>query len=104
MNIGYLTTSALLGAGKNLTRPGIIKYVQSNGAKLSSAALSPLGYSAKTHEAFTGFWIGKYDATTALKPIDGTRKVWTTDSAKGAVTELKYTRPAIAADALPKVG
>jgi len=39
-----------------------------------------------------------------LKPIDGTRKVWTTDSANGPVTELKYTRPAIAADALPKVG
>ena len=30
--------------------------------------------------------------------------MWTTDSAKGPVTELKYTRPAIAADALPKVG
>jgi ABC-type branched-subunit amino acid transport system substrate-binding protein len=104
MNIGYLTTSALLGAGKNLTRPGIIKYIESNAAKLSSAALSPLGYSAKTHEAFTGFWIGKYDAATVLKPVDATRKVWTTDSAKGAVTELKYTRPAIAADALPKVG
>ena len=65
---------------------------------------SPLGYSAKTHEAFTGFWIGAYDASSNLKPIDGARKVWTTDSGKGAVTELKYTRPAIAADALPKVG
>ena len=104
MNIGYLTTSALLGTGKNLTRPGIIKYLENNGKKLSNAAFSPLGFSTKTHEAYTGFWIGKYDATTALKPIDGTRKVWTTDSGKGAVTELKYTRPAIAADALPKVG
>jgi hypothetical protein len=104
MNIAYMTTSALLGAGKNLTRPGIIKYIEGNGAKLSSAALSPLGYSATTHEAFTGFWIGAYDATSTLKPIDGTRKVWTTDSGKGAVTELKYTRPAIAADSLPKVG
>ena len=104
MNIGYLTTSALLGVGKDLTRPGIIKYIEANAAKLPSAALSPLGYSTKTHEAFTGFWIGKYDAATVLKPVDATRKVWTTDSAKGAVTELKYTRPAIAADALPKVG
>ena len=104
MNIGYTMTAALMGAGKNLTRPGIIKYIESNPAKLSSAALSPLGYSAKTHEAYTGFWIGKYDATAVLKPIDGTRKMWTTDSAKGPVTELKYTRPAIAADALPKVG
>jgi ABC-type branched-subunit amino acid transport system substrate-binding protein len=104
MNIGYLMTSALLGAGKNLTRPGIIAYVKNNGAKLSSAALAPLGYSATTHEAFTGFWVGKYDAKTALIPVDSPRKVWTTDSANGAVTELKYTRPAIAADALPKVG
>jgi ABC-type branched-subunit amino acid transport system substrate-binding protein len=104
MNIAYLTTSALLGAGKNLTRPGIIKYIESNAAKLSSAALAPLGYSAKTHEAFTGFWIGKYDAATVLKPVGTKRVVWTTDSAKGPVTELKYTRPAIAADALPKVG
>lgn len=104
MNIGYLMTSALLGAGKNLTRPGIISYVKANGAKLSSAALAPLGYSATTHEAFTGFWVGKYDGKTALIPVDSPRKVWTTDSAKGAVTELKYTRPAIAADALPKVG
>ena len=104
MNIGYTMTAALMGAGKDLTREGIIKYIENNPSKLSSAALAPLGYSATTHEAFTGFWIGKYDAATVLKPIDGTRKVWTTDSAKGPVTELKYTRPAIAADALPKVG
>jgi ABC-type branched-subunit amino acid transport system substrate-binding protein len=104
INIGYLMTSALLGTGKNLTRPGIIKYIENNGAKLSSAGLAPLGYSAKTHEAYTGFWIGKYDANAVLQPIDGTRKMWTTDSANGPVTELKYTRPAIAADALPKVG
>ena len=104
MNIGYLTTSALMGAGKNLTRPGIIKYIENNAKKLSSAALAPLGYSAKTHEGYTGFWIGQYDAATVLKPIGGTREVWTTDSGKGAVTALKYKRPAIAADALPKVG
>ena len=104
MNIGYLMTSALLGAGKKLTRPGIIKYVKENGAKLSSAALAPLGYGATTHEAFTGFWIGKYDANLVLKPVGKARKVWTTDSAKGKVKGLKYKRPAIAADALPKVG
>ena len=104
MNIAYLATSALLGAGKDLTRPGIISYMESNAAKLSSAALAPLGYSKSTHEAYTGFWIGKYDATSVLKPVGAKRQVWTTDSAKGAVTELNYTRPAIAADALPKVG
>ena len=104
MNIGYLTTAALQGAGKNLTRPGIIKFVRENASKLSNAAFAPLGYSATTHEAYTGFWIGAYDEKTVLQPIDGTRKMWTTDSGKGPVTELKYTRPKIAADALPKVG
>jgi branched-chain amino acid transport system substrate-binding protein len=93
-----------MGAGKDLTRPGIIKYIEGNASKLSSAALAPLGYSTKTHEAFTGFWIGKYDATTLLKPIGASRVVFTTDSGTGPITELKYTRPAIAADALPKVG
>ncbi len=103
MNIAYLTTAALQGVGKNLTREGIIKWIEANPAKLSNAALAPLGYSSKTHEAYTGFWIGEY-SSAVLKPIGGTRKMWTTDSAKGSVTELKYSRPAIAADALPKVG
>jgi ABC-type branched-subunit amino acid transport system substrate-binding protein len=104
MNIAYKTTAALQGAGKNLTRAGLIKYIKENPAKLSSAAFAPLGYSNTTHEAFTGFWIGEYNSATVLRPIGGTRKMWTTDSAKGPVTELRYTRPAIAADALPKVG
>jgi len=56
-----------------------------------------------THEAFTGYWIGEYDAATVLQPVDGKRVVYTTDSANGPVTVSKYERPAISADALPKV-
>jgi hypothetical protein len=48
--------------------------------------------------------LGEYDASLVLKPLDGKRVVYTTDSAKGPVTVSKYERPAIAADALPKVG
>jgi ABC-type branched-subunit amino acid transport system substrate-binding protein len=103
MNIAYLATEALLGVGKNLTRAKLISYLESNGSKLSSAAFAPLGYSKSTHEAFTGFWIGEYDATTLLSPVDGKRVVYTTDSGSGAVTVSNYKRPAIAADALPKV-
>ena len=104
MNIAYLATSALLGVGKKLTRPKLVSYLKKNGSKLSSAAFSPLGYSGTTHEAFTGFWLGEYDASLVLKPIDGTRVVYTTDSANGPVTVSNYKRPAIAADALPRVG
>ena len=104
MNLAYLATSALLGVGKDLTRAKLVSYLKNNGSKLSSAAFSPLGYSNTTHEAFTGFWLGEYDASLVLKPIDGTRVVYTTDSAKGLVTVSNYKRPAIAADALPRVG
>ena len=103
MNLAYLATAALQGAGKDLTRAKLVSYLETNGSKLSSAAFSPLGYSTKTHEAFTGFWLGEYDATTVLKPLDGKRVVYTTDSGSGAVKVSIYKRPAIAADALPKV-
>ena len=103
MNIAYLATQALMGVGKDLTRAKLISYLENNGSKLSSAAFAPLGYSKSTHEAFTGFWLGEYDAATVLKPLDGKRVVYTTDSGSGAVTVSNYKRPAIAADALPKV-
>jgi len=103
MNIAYLATSALMGVGKDLTRANLVSYLKTNGSKLSSAAFSPLGYSATTHKAFTGFWLGEYDAKTLLSPLDGKRVVYTTDSGSGAVTVSNYKRPAIAADALPKV-
>ena len=103
MNIAYIATSALMGTGKDLTRAKLVSYMEKNGAKLSNAAFSPLGYSASTHEAFTGFWLGEYDASLVLKPLDGKRVVYTTDSGSGLVTVSNYQRPAIAADALPKV-
>jgi len=104
MNIGYLTTAALMGVGKKPTRKKLIAFMENKGATLSSAALSPLAYSSKTHEAYNSFWIGAYDANSVLKPIGGTRVLYTTDSADGPITVSTYKRPAIAADSLPKVG
>ncbi len=122
MNIGYMTVGALMGtlntktvfSAKNnrtcqanakkgtLSRVCFIDYMESNGSKIESAAFTPLQYSATTHEAFSGFWIGAYDAATVLQPIGGTRVVYSTDSGSGPVTVSDYKRPAIAADALPK--
>jgi ABC-type branched-subunit amino acid transport system substrate-binding protein len=122
MNIGYMATGALMGtlnpktvfSAKNnkvcqanakkgtLSRVCFIDYMESNGSKIESAAFTPLQYSSTTHEAFSGFWIGAYDAATVLQPVGGTRVVYTTDSGSGPVTVSDYKRPAIAADALPK--
>ena len=85
-----------------MTRAKLVSYLKNNGSKLGSAAFAPLGYSATTHEAFTGFWLGEYDASLVLKPIDGKRVVYTTDSGGGLVTVSNYQRPAIAANTLPK--
>jgi len=76
--------------------------MESNGSKIESAAFSALQYSATTHEAFSGFWIGAYDAATVLQPVGGTRVVYTTDSGTGPVTVSTYKRPAMPVDALPK--
>jgi hypothetical protein len=122
MNIGYMTVGALTGtlnpntvfSTKNnktcqsnakkgtLTRVCLIDYLNTNGSKINSAAFSPLQYSTTTHEAFSGFWIGAYDAATVLKPIGDSRVVYSTDSGNGPVTVSTYKRPAIADDALPK--
>ena len=122
MNIGYMATGALMGtlnaattfSAKNnktcqanakkgaLTRVCFIDYLNTNASKISSAAFSPLQYSATNHEAFGGFWIGAYDATATLKPVGDSRVVYTTDSGNGSVSVSTYKRPAIAADALPK--
>jgi ABC-type branched-subunit amino acid transport system substrate-binding protein len=122
MNIGYMTVGALMGtlntktvfSAKNnrtcqanakkgtLSRVCFIDYMESNGSKIESAAFSALQYSATTHEAFSGFWIGAYDDKTVLQPVGGTRVVYSTDSGSGPVTVSDYKRPAIAADALPK--
>ena len=122
MNIGYMTVGALMGtlntktvfSAKNnrtcqanakkgtLSRVCFIDYMESNGSKIESAAFTPLQYSATTHEAFSGFWIGAYDEKTVLQPVGGTRVVYSTDSGSGPVTVSDYKRPAIADDALPK--
>lgn len=122
MNIGYMATGALMGtlnaastfSAKNnkacqanakksvLTRVCFIDYLNTNAGKIGSAAFTPLQYSTTTHEAFSGFWIGAYDATATLKPIGDSRVVYTTDSGNGPVSVSTYKRPAIAADALPK--
>lgn len=103
MNIAYQMTSLLVNVGKNgVTRKNIISYLEKNGSSITGAGFAPLGYSATSHVAYTGFWVGAYDATASLKPVGATRQMWTTDSGTGPVTELTWTRPAIGADSLPK--
>ena len=80
MNSAMLTVQALRAAGRNLTRAGLIKAIEDKGSTFASAGLTPLNYSATSRVGYNGYWFGQLNEQGELKPIGGTRKVYTTDS------------------------
>jgi len=101
MTSAFLAVQAIKSAGANLTRKGLIAAIEKNAASFANPGLTPLGYSATSHVGATGYWIGTYDATGALKPDGGKYTVYTTDSGTGAVVVSTYKRPAMPAKGLP---
>ena len=101
MTSAFLAVQAIKAAGPNLTRKGLIAAIEKGAATFANPGLTPLGYSAKSHVGATGYWIGTYDATGALKPDGGKYTVYTTDSGTGAVVVSDYKRPAMPAKGLP---
>ena len=101
MSNAFLAVQALQAAGSNLTRAGLIKTIETKGASFANPFLTPLGYSATSHIGATGYWIGTYDQTGALKADGGKYTVYTTDSGNGPVVESSYKRPAMPAKGLP---
>jgi branched-chain amino acid transport system substrate-binding protein len=87
MSVGYLFVQALLAAGKDLTREGLLAAVEKNGFK--GPGLAPYGYSKTNHSGFTGVQLGKI--TNGVQAAFG--PVYVTDQKSGPVTE--YTQPAI---------
>jgi len=101
MSNAFLAVQALKAAGADLSRAGLIKAIESKGATFANPFLTPLGYSATSHVGGTGYWIGTYDPTGALKPDGGKYTVYTTDSGNGPIVESSYKRPAMPAKGLP---
>ena len=101
MSNAFLAVQALSAAGSNLTRANLIKVIEEKGSTFASPFLTPLGYSATSHVGATGYWIGTYDPTGALKPDGGKYTVYTTDSGSGDVVVSTYKRPAMPAKGLP---
>jgi len=101
MSNAFLAVQALAATGNNLTRANLIKTIEQKGASFASPFLTPLGYSTTSHVGATGYWIGTYDPTGALKPDGGKYTVYTTDSGSGDVVVSTYKRPAMPAKGLP---
>ena len=102
MNGGMMVANALKAAGRNLTREGLMAAIESKGSTFASAALVPLAYSSTSRVGYTGYWIGKYNATGALLPIEAKNVVYTTDSGNGPVVKTTSKRPALPPKGLPQ--
>jgi hypothetical protein len=101
MTSAFLAVQAIKSAGPKLTRKGLIAAIEKNGASFANPGLTPLGFSSTSHVGATGYWIGTYDTSGALKPDGGKYTVYTTDSGSGPVVLSTYKRPAMPAKGLP---
>lgn len=71
MSAGYLFTQAVKGAGKNLTRQGVINALNSKGASYKGPGLVPLAFSSSDHGGYTGAQIATVNNSvlTASGPV-----------------------------------
>jgi len=102
MNSAMLTVQALRAAGKNLTRAGLMKAIESKGSTFASAGLAPLNYSATSRVGYNGYWFGQLNAKGELKPVGGKVTLYTTDSATASAPVLStYTRKPLPKNGIP---
>ena len=102
MNSAMLTVQSLRAAGKNLTRTGLIKAIESKGAGFASAGLVPLNFSGSSRVGYNGYWFGQLNEKGELKPFGGKLAIYTTDSAStSAPTASSYERKPVPKNGVP---
>ena len=102
MNGGMMVANAIKAAGPRLTRKGLIAAIEREGANFASAGLAPLGFSRTSRVGYTGYWIGKYNATGSILPVEAKNVIYTTDSGNGPVVKTTTKRPALPPKGLPQ--
>jgi branched-chain amino acid transport system substrate-binding protein len=101
MNGGMMVAQALKAAGTNPTRKSLIAAIETRGSTFASAGLTPLAFSRTSRVGYTGYWIGKYNATGSILPVEAKDVIYTTDSGNGRVVKGTSKRPALPAKGLP---
>jgi hypothetical protein len=94
--VAYTFVQAMLKAGKNPTRSGVVKAIE--GGLAQGASVAPYDYSATDHGGIMGAFIGviKNGAIVQQGPV------WTTDTTPtGPVTQFSGTQPAAPASGMP---
>jgi branched-chain amino acid transport system substrate-binding protein len=101
MNGAMMVAQALKAAGAKPTRKSLIAAIESKGSTFASAGYPPIAFSSTSRVGYTGFWIGKYNATGALIPVEAKGTIYTTDSANGPVVKTTSKRPPLPTKGLP---
>ena len=102
MNQAMLIVHALRAAGENPTRASLIAALKSKGSTFASAGYSK--FDSANNIGYTGYWVGRYNSTGVIAPVDGGKPVvYTADSSpsNGDVAVSTFTRPAMPADGVP---
>jgi branched-chain amino acid transport system substrate-binding protein len=95
--VAYTFVQALVQAGKNLTRQGLINAIQS-GNFPQGFSVAPYLYTATAHDGMTGAYMGIIKGS-ALSPLSG---VLTTDTTPtGPVTAVNSSQPPPPANGIP---
>jgi len=92
INTAYVLSQALKAAGKNLTRAGLVKALETQSKNFRSAAIVPMVFSSKSHQGLTGYFMGQYNANLDIERLTS-YVMLATSSSSGKAKKATY-RPA----------
>ena len=89
INTAYVLSQALKAAGKNLTRKGLVKSLQTNAKNFRSAAVVPMVVNSKSHQGLTGYYMAQYNANADAERLTSYVMV-ATSSSSGKAKKINY--------------
>jgi ABC-type branched-subunit amino acid transport system substrate-binding protein len=90
INTAYVLAQAIKGAGKNLTRKGLVNALQTQSKTFRSAAVVPMVINSKSHQGLTGYFMGQYAANLDLERLTQYVMV-ATSSSKGTTQKITFS-------------
>ena len=92
INTAYVLAQALKAAGKNLTRKGLVKALETKARNFRSAAVVPIVINSKSHQGLTGYYMGQYNASSDIDRL--TKYVMLATSSSSGKAKQATFRPA----------
>ena len=92
INTAYVLAQALKAAGKNLTRKGLVKALETKARNFRSAAVVPMVINSKSHQGLTGYYMGQYNASSEIDRL--TKYVMVATSSSSGKAKQAAFRPA----------